>query len=317
MTLTQTPGSETPATFGGPGFQPRQRTHRSDIGETWGACGVQDEHSPLRSVLMRWPGEEMCYAGPPDRWLHLARPDLTLLRHQATRIADLLEGRGCRVRWLRDPSPSPNLLFMRDTFWMTPEGAILGRMGSQQRAGEERYTARALAGADLPILSVPRGSATFEGADALWIDSQTVFVGQGRRTNPAGLQHLQRTLSGADIHWQAVPLPGKVQHLLGVLNFIDEDHVAVWEGRTPPSLIAALSARGFRILRLPDGPELSGGRAMNWVCLGPNEVLMPAGCPDTQARLCAAGVGVYETDVSEYLKAGGALGCLVGILERR
>jgi N-dimethylarginine dimethylaminohydrolase len=56
---------------------------------------------------------------------------------------------------------------------------------------------------------------------------------------------------------------------------------------------------------------------MNWVCLGPNEVLMPAGCPDTQARLRAAGVEVYETDVSEYLKAGGALGCLMGILERR
>jgi len=316
MTPTHRPGSETPATFGGPGFQRRQGDHRGDIGVTWGACGVSDEHRPLRAVLMRWPGDEMRYADHPDRWLHLERPDLDTLRRQAEAIAEALSARGCAVRWLRTEAPSPNLLFMRDTFWMTPEGAVIGRMGSQQRAGEERFTAQALAQAGVPILSTPRGQATFEGADALWIDAQTVFVGQGRRTNPAGLAHLQRTLDGDGISWTPVTLPGTTQHLLGVLNFIDADHVGVWEGRTPPELVEALAARGFRILSLPDGPELSEGRAMNWVCLGPNEVLMPAGCPGTRARLRDAGVGVCEADVSEYLKAGGALGCLVGILER-
>ncbi|MFT4976786.1 MAG: N-dimethylarginine dimethylaminohydrolase [Myxococcota bacterium] len=315
MTRTLTPGSETPATFGGPGFQPRQGEHSDDIGGAWGRCGVSDEHRPLKSVLMRWPGEELEYTDDPDHWLHLEKPDLSLLRRQAEAIAAVLESRGCRVRWLREPAPSPNLLFMRDTFWMTPEGAILGRMGSQQRAGEERYTARALAAADIPILSTPRGAATFEGADALWVDARTVFVGQGRRTNSAGLRHLQQTL-GEGVEWMAVPLPGTTQHLLGVLNFIDARHVGLWEGRSPPALIDALRARGFRTLMLPDGPELSEGRAMNWVCLGPNEVLMPSGCPDTRDRLRAAGVGVYEADVGEYLKAGGALGCLVGILER-
>lgn len=317
MTQTLTPGSETPATFGGPGFQPRQGTHASERGALWGACGVSDEHRPLRAVLMRWPGAEMRYTEHPDRWLHLERPDLDQLRRQAEAIAAVLERSGCAVRWLDAPAPSPNLLFMRDTFWMTPEGAVLGRMGSQQRAGEERFVARALAAADIPILGVPRGAATFEGADALWIDAQTVFVGQGRRTNPAGLGHLRRSLEGAGIDWTAVTLPGTTQHLLGVLNFIDARHVGVWEGRTPPELIAALERRGFRLLRLPDGPELSEGRAMNWVCLGPNTVLMPAGCPDTRRRLLDAGVEVLEANVSEYLKAGGALGCLVGILERR
>lgn len=317
MTQTPTHGCETPATFGGPGFRPRHIAHLDEVKTLWGGTGVDSEHRPLKAAMLRWPGVEMLYSEPPNHWLHLQRPDLDSLRRQAETIANVLVSRGCAVHWLREEAPSPNLLFLRDAFWMTPEGAIVGRMGSMQRAGEELYTTRALAQAGAPILSTPRGLATFEGADALWIDAQTVFVGMGRRTNPQGLAHLKHTLTHAGIQWHAFPLPATTQHLLGVLNFLDHRHVSIWEGRTPPALIDALQQRGFRILRLPDGPELSLGRAMNWVCLAPNAVLMPAGCPSTAHTLRGAGVEVLETDVSAYRHAGGALGCLVGILTRR
>ena len=322
MTPTRRPGSE-PATFGGPGFQPRTGTHAAEVAQAarWGRCGVSSDAAPLRRVLLHRPGPELLYPEPPDHWLMLERPDLDATLRQADAIAEAYTRWGAEVCWTVPldgvPSPSPNLLFMRDTFWMTPEGAVLARMGYTQRAGEEAVAAHALTTARVPLLGLPRGEAIFEGADALWLSPTQVAVGLGRRTNAAFLDQLrQGALVSGDIDWLPVPLPSRTQHLLGVLNFLGERHVAIWEGRTPPELLARLEAEGWTILRLPDGPELSQGRAMNWVCLGPGAVLMPHDCPDTARRLREAGIEVRTVDVSEYRKAGGALGCLTGILWR-
>ncbi len=305
----------TPSTFGGPGFLPRTGTHGGDLGRRWAACGVSDDGAALRAVLLHTPGEELRYDAEPDAWLMLERPDLDAISRQADAVAAFYERRGVAVQRHVPALPTPpNTLFMRDLFAMTPHGAVLSRMGSEQRAGEEWQVAATLAGLGIPLIAAPLGEACLEGADALWLDGETLLVGLNRRTNAGGLETLTRTLPGVRIH--PVPLPSLTQHLLGVLNFLGPRHVAVWEGRTPPSLVRCLSAQGVKILALPDGPELSIGRAMNWVCLGPGEVVMPSGCPDTRRRLVAAGIGVHELEVSEYRKAGGALGCLTGILAR-
>lgn len=320
---TPSPGSDAPApaTFGGPGFRHRTGSHAEEVGQRrlWGPCGVHNDADTLRRVLLHRPGDELRYPEPPDHWLMLERPDLDNLRRQADAVAEAYARWGAEVCWTTPPHapPPPNLLFMRDTFWMTPEGAILARMGSAQRAGEEAMAAQALASARVPLLGLPRGDAIFEGADALWLSPTCVAIGLGRRSNLAFLEQLrQHLLPDPALEWIAVPLPPQSQHLLGVLNLLGPQHAAIWEGRTPPALADLLEQRGWRILRLPDGPELSQGRAMNWVCLGPGAVLMPHDCPDTARRLREAGVEVRTVNVSEYRKAGGALGCLTGILWR-
>ena len=70
--------------------------------------------------------------------------------------------------------------------FMTPEGALLARPASTARAGEERRVARRLAELSVPIILSIGGSGTFEGADAMWVGSDTVILGRGLRTNDAG-----------------------------------------------------------------------------------------------------------------------------------
>ena len=66
----------TEATYGGPGWQPRTLSHAEELGSLWHACGVSSEITPLRQVLLAWPGAEQDYDEPPDSWLMLRRPDL-------------------------------------------------------------------------------------------------------------------------------------------------------------------------------------------------------------------------------------------------
>lgn len=321
MTPTPKPGSEPagplPSTLMGPGWRPRTASHAEELkrGGIWGGYGVRSEVAPLTAVLLTWPGDGLAFAGDPADWLMDARPDLVRMREEAEGVADAYTRAGVEVRWMRpEGAAPPNLVFACDLFFMTPEGAILARMAAEQRAGEERYAAAALASAGVPLLATPTGHATFEGADALWLAEDLVMVGLGRRTNEAGFRTVGRVLADQGVRCVGVDLPPTVQHLLGAVNLVDRDLAVAW-GATP-SLRAALAEAGVRTLDFIDDDEVVHGRALNFVTLAPREVLMPAGNPRTRARLEAAGVRVTERPVSQYLRAAGAIGCLTGVLGR-
>jgi N-dimethylarginine dimethylaminohydrolase len=54
--------------------------------------------------------------------------------------------------------------------------------------------------------------------------------------------------------------------------------------------------------------------ACNAVVLG-HHVIIPANCPETKKHLVNQGFSVYECDVSEFIKAGGACKCLTLLLD--
>jgi N-dimethylarginine dimethylaminohydrolase len=199
---------------------------------------------------------------------------------------------------------------------MTPGGAVVARMASAQRAGEERHAALALATAGFPILATVAGTATFEGADALWFDPGTVVVGTGFRTSGGGVSAVRAVLRDQGVDVVEVPLGPGVQHLLGAVTLLDERLAAIHATGATPQLRELLSRRGYRLVEFPVDRELTEGRGMNFVTLGPRRVLMPAGCPAARRRLESAGVDVECVEIGEYLKAAGGLGCLTAILTR-
>jgi hypothetical protein len=80
--------------------------------------------------------------------------------------------------------------------------------------------------------------------------------------------------------------------------------------------VEALRERGFRVLFLPDEAEAARSGALNFVTLGPRQILMAAGNPKMQAFLEAEGVTCHTVPVDELLKAAGGIGCLTGVVER-
>ncbi len=311
---------ERAASFGGPGWRTRQAAHRDEVaaGERWTAYRVDSEISPLQAVLLAWPGAELDVGTDPDEHLMLDRVNVARVQLQARGIADFYRQHGVRVHLHRPAQhASPNYVFMRDLFMMTPEGAILGRPAGVQRAGEERWAAEALALAGVPILRTLTGTATFEGADALWLRPDLVLVGTGVRTNDEGTRQVAAVLAEQGVRVQEVPLPPTgIQHLLGVITLLDEDLAAIHGGHATDAILAHLERLGIEPLILDPGEELLHRRSNNFVTLAPRRIVMPSDCPDTRARLKSRGVHCHELDVDEYVKAAGALGCLTGILSR-
>ena len=301
-----------PSTLQGPGWQARPGTLADDLGRHWAACGTRSEVHPLRAVLLVSPPASLGDDVDPGRRLMLARVDLGRIRGQFAALVDAYRAEGVVVHVYTPPDDaSANLIFARDLCWVGPEGAVVARMASEQRAGEEAHAVLALAQARVPIrLTV--GAGVFEGADALWVKGE-LLVGVGRRTNLAAVEELRRVFPAIPI--EAVPVPDAVQHLLGVMNLLDEDLV-VLHPAAGPALRAALHRRGMRTVEVDHAEERDAGRAMNFVALGPRAVLMPAGCPHTRRRYEALGVRCVSVDVGEYLHAAGGIGCVTGIVWR-
>jgi arginine deiminase len=307
----------TTAAYGGPGWSPRATSLRQEIGTVWGECGVASEWSPLKAVLLHRPGPELAQVLEPDRSQMLDALDAGLAQQQHDALARAYQGQGIAVHYVEPPlQPPPNLMFVADLLFMTPEGALLGRPASTVRAGEERFVARRLAELGIPILRSVGGTGTFEGADAAWLDPHTVLLATGLRTNPEGAAQVAASLRELDVTVVQVGLPHGAMHLMGLLRFAGQDLAIAWPGRVPHAAVEALRACGYSVLFLPDEDEARRGMALNFVTLAPRRILMPAGNPLTRSFYENAGIACHTVPVDELLKAAGGIGCLTGILQR-
>lgn len=306
-----------PATFGGPGFRHRDRPHTADVaaGEPWSRVGTCDEYTQLQDALLVWPPDTIDQVVSPDAWLMLDRPDVTAMRAQLDALATTFDHLGVHVHIHHELDAPPNAIFARDLVFTTPDGCAVARPASPVRAGEAPVAQRALAALNVPILGVPRDTATFEGADALWLDADTLLVGVGTRTNQQGADFV-RGLVGPDVVVHEVSLPPGTQHLLGVVLRLDHNLAAVDAERAPPSLRRLLAAHGIHTIELPPTAELRAGRGMNGVCVAPRVVVVPGGCHDIRLALEAHDVEVHPVDVRAFLVAGGAMGCMTAPLRR-
>jgi N-dimethylarginine dimethylaminohydrolase len=303
--------------YGGPGWSPRTNSLHDEIGRLWAQCGVATEWAPLRAVLLHRPGQELAGVADADRWQLLEKLDGRLAQEQHDFLAAAYLGHGISVHYVDPPcQPPPNLIFVADLLFMTPEGAIVGRPASTVRAGEERWLARRLAELGVPILRTVRGTGTFEGADAAWIDSRTVLLATGLRTNQEGAAQVTALLQELGVQVVPAGLPYGAMHLMGVLRLVDQDLAIGWHGRVPYAAVEALRARGCTVRFLPPASACECPVALNFVTLGPRRILMAAGCPATQAFFEALGIACQTVQIDELARAAGGIGCLTGMLER-
>ena len=282
--------------------------------------GSQSMIAPLRRVLVKRPDQAFAVADPVA-WHYTGRPDVALAQQEHEALVSLLLQGGCEVLYHEEPQPShADALFTFDPALVTDQGAILLSMSKPQRRGEEAAMARRLAALQIPILYTLHDDARAEGGDLLWLDHDTLAVGQGFRPNAEGLRQLQEALTPLGVTVIPVDLPyftgpEACLHLLSLISLVDEDLAVVY----PPLLVVPfwqeLQRRGFRLIEAPAEEFLTMGS--NVLALAPGQCILLEGNPITQRRLQDAGCQVTTYRGQEIsLKAEGGPTCLTRPLLR-
>ncbi len=282
------------------------------------------EYDRLQSVLVKHVRDAFIdEATIAAQWKALnftAPPDLTRAIDEHDRFIDILRASDVVVHLLpRDPRTTLDSIYVRDASIVSTTGLILCVMGKVDRSTEPAAQERAVgqAGVALAGRIVPPGR--LEGGDLIWLDSRTMAVGRGYRTNAEGIRQL-RSLVGDAVDVIEVPLPhwrgqNDVMHLMSLISPVDRDLAVVYSRLLPVPFREWLLARGISLVEVAD--EEFDTMGTNVLALAPRRCLMLAGNPLTRRALEAAGCEVLEYDGREISAKGcGGPTCLTRPLVR-
>ncbi len=242
--------------------------------------GSQSMVDPLRRVLVRTPGDAFAEADP-GRWHYTAAPDRDAARREHAALVELLTDSGAEVVDL-DPAPtdSADSIYTHDPCIVSDSGAILLAMGKALREPEVDEVAAAFARLEIPIHARLTGHARAEGGDLLWLDGQTLAVGQGFRTNAEGARQLAEALEPAGVELVTVPLPfhdgpAACLHLMSLISLIDDDLAVVHRPLLPVPFVDLLAARGIQLVDVD--PAEFATMAPNVLAVAPRDCVMLEG----------------------------------------
>jgi N-dimethylarginine dimethylaminohydrolase len=205
-------------------------------------------------------------------------------------------------------------IFTYDPAIITDEGAIIFQMGKHLRKGEEKPMERRLKELDIPVHYRIHGEATVEGGDTLWLDEETLALGQGFRTNKAGLLQMKEALEPIGVKVIPVDLPyfygpEACLHLMSLISYADHDLAVIYSPLFPVPFWKHLKKRGVDMIDVSE--EEFNKMGTNILALSPRNVMILDCVPETQSRLEEAGCKVHTyKGVEISLKTEGGPTCL-------
>ena len=228
---------------------------------------------------------------------HLARTPIDLARaraeHEAYEAA--LRTLGCEVRRLPAGPELPDSVFIEDTAVVLDELAVVCRPGAPSRRGETAAVEAALR-AYRPVAAI-RAPGTLDGGDVLRA-GRRLFVGEGARSNRAGIDQLRALVAPHGYEVTPVPFSGCL-HLKTAATLAAGDLVLV-----NPAWVDAARLHPLRALAVDPAEPF----AANALRIG-GALVHPADFPRTRARLEAAGLRVHPVPAGELAKAEGGVTC--------
>ena len=282
------------------------------------AYGGQSMVAPLRRVVVRRP--DAAFAADPDLWHYTSRPEVEAAVAEHDALTAMLVDDGIEIVFHDAPLPDhADAVFVHDPVLVTDGGTIVLRMGKSRRRGEEAPLADTLEAAGVPVAGAIEAPGTAEGGDLLWLDHDTLAVGQGFRTNRSGLEQLAALLPEVEVI--PVPLPWNTGpdaclHLMSLASMLDDDLAVAYRPLLPVAFVELLDERGIELIDVP-GNELPT-HATNVLATAPRRCIMLRDNPVTEAALVAAGCDVRTYVGDEItLKAEGGATCLTRPVLRR
>ena len=236
-------------------------------------------------------------------------PDLARAETESDAFAALLRRLGVEVLTApRDDAQSIDSIYIRDAGIVCDRGLILCSMGKANRHAEPAALRRAAEAWGVPIVGEITGTGRVEGGDVAWVDSRTLAIARGYRTNDEGIRQLRALLGHCVDELVVVPLPhyrgpGDVFHLMSIYSPLAPDLALVHSPLMPIPFRELLLAKGNALIEV--APEEIDTLGCNVLAVAPRLCVMAAGNPVTRRRLLDAGCEVHEFSGEEIAKKGG------------
>ncbi len=325
MTDSAPPGwiyNETVRMFATPGTPPVEDP--SELEKYWGrAWGVDNDVGRIRSILMHRPGKEMEIVDPTKRieaigsfgdlekgWYFQSDsvPPIAAMQAQHDALVAALKARGVEVHFVEGVDGGRlKSCYTRDPFIMVKGGAIINRMGTRIRRGEELAITRTLAKLGIPILRTLSGTAVMEGGSFAWINPQTCVIGCGIRVNREGAEQIGEVLKRQGVDLIIIDLVGYDIHIDGSFQMVGKDLALVDPSGLPFSFLEKLKELKVRTIEITPADNKW---IINSLAVAPGELLMPEGATNrTLDRMASHGLTWTILPYDKMQLNGGGIHC--------
>ena len=262
-----------------------------------------------RSYLMCPPRHfEVVYSINP--WMDTAVPvDAARARAQWDELVGVLRAAGAEVRTIEPQPGLPDMVFTANAGVLVGDTFVPAAMRDRERRGEREHFEAWFRASGFRVAGFENGAVQEGAGDALPFAGRLVG-GYRTRSSEAAYAELAR-LTGAR--------PAAVELADPRFYHLDLAFCPLGEGRAmvvPSALTEAGRALIGELVTEPLVLDAAEGEAFcaNSVVVG-TTVVMPACPPRVRRRLEALGLEPVVVDVSEFLKAGGAVRCLTLALD--
>jgi N-dimethylarginine dimethylaminohydrolase len=284
----------------------------------------------LRRVMVCPPGNAgWGVAGKAAAWRELGfqhAPDFAAAQSQHEILCALLSESGAAVVCL-PPAESLTLdaVYAHDASLATDQGLVLMNPGKKNRVAEAQAHARFCGQLGIPVFGEIGPPGTSESGDIVWLDSRTLLIGDGYRTNKAGIEQMRVLLCSKDpqknVEVLSAPLPygpgpSACLHLMSLMSMLDEQTILVDLPWLAVETVELLKGRGFRLIEIEYSERET--LACNVLSLGQKRLIAIEENAKTNQRMRDARFNVLTFPGSEIcINGSGGPTCLTRPLLRK
>jgi N-dimethylarginine dimethylaminohydrolase len=248
-------------------------------------------------------------------------PDFQTAQLQHAILCRLLDQAGAEV--LRLPameSLTLDAVYAHDASLASDSGLILMNPGKASRAAEAAAHAKFCGEVGIPLAGQVRPPGTSESGDIVWLDSKTLLIGDGYRTNKAGIDQIRAMMAAKNVEVLSAPLPygsgpSACLHLMSLMSVLDEQTILVDLPWLAVETVEFLKGHGFRLIEIEYSERET--LACNVLALGRKRLIAIEENAKTNQRLRDSGFDVHTFPGSEIcINGAGGPTCLTRPLRR-
>lgn len=218
------------------------------------------------------------------------------------------------------PDLSLDAVYTHDASLATDFGLIVMHPGKTNRVSEGKHHGSFCRTLGIPTFAEIAPPGTTEAGDIVWLDSKTLLIGNGYRTNSDGIAQMRELLApkGAEVISAPLPYatgPSTCLHLMSLISLLDEKTALVDLPWLAVETVELLKSRGFHFIEIEYTERDS--MACNVLALGSKRLLAIEQNQKTNEKLLRAGFDVRTFPGSELcINGGGGPTCLTRPLLR-